>query len=70
MAKVKLLQLVDLDGDNMGLVKTNIPAVAVKQHWELFVDEQSTDVNDFVEYLTNYYPENKIERVFVDIITP
>ena len=68
--KIMLLQLVDLDGENMGLIKTNIPEITIKQHWSKFVDEESTDVDDFVEYMEEFYPDNKIERIFVKIVEP
>ena len=64
-------QLVDLDGDICGIVKTNLNSETVAKEWVRFYDEVSTDIEDFIDYLNETRGEDTAERFFIDgIINP
>lgn len=73
---MKTYQLQDLDGESCGLIKTDLNEDTLTKEWGVYYESEeilnleTTEIEDFVEKMTEKYPDNYFERFFIDgIIT-
>ena len=70
---MKTYQLVDLDGENFGLIKTNFQSDIIKKEFEEYYNSDTEELGpeEFIEKLSEKYPNDIFERFFIDeIIAP
>ena len=60
-------QLLDLDGEQVGILKTTLESDIIQKEWSEYVDEYSDDVDDFAEHLCEKHGENVAERFYIDL---
>ena len=67
-----LYQIIDVDGENMGLVSTNLTPDILQKEWLKYfhddnakVDEINVDV--FISLMKEKFPKNDIERAYVEM---
>jgi hypothetical protein len=66
---MKHFQLLDSDGENAGIIKTNLGSELIKKEWEHYYNETETDnlgVEEFIEIMEKKFPNNHFERFFID----
>ena len=68
---MKTYQLADTDGENVGLIRTDLNEDTLTKEWDDFYnnEELALDVNEteaFVDRMTEKYPSNYFERFFID----
>lgn len=70
---IPIYQLKDEDGENVGLVKTDIPEKELEEAWKSFNDvdrDEYFDVDPFVSALQKGHSDAYIERIYVNDINP
>lgn len=73
ISETKMYQMRDSEGEDMGLLKTNLPLDKVEKEWENFYrNSADVGVDTFVEAMKKKYDVNKksytFERVFCEAV--
>jgi len=60
--------LVDSDGENAGILKTDANEDMVKRGWEEYYnsDTEEVGIDEFIEKMAEKFPFNFFERFFLD----
>ena len=63
---IKVFELWDKDGEVSGSISTTAPKELIQKEWTKFVEEESTEIEDFIGQLIMDFPEFTYERFFFD----
>ncbi len=69
--RTSYFNLVDLDGESMGILETDLHLNTVNLEWSVYTNKGETSfygVDEFIELLKNAYPEHSFKRFFFDAI--
>ncbi len=70
---MKYFNLVDHDGESMGILETNLSFEIVYLEWSVYHEIETDDygIEEFIELLDVAYPSNHFTRFFIDdVIQP
>lgn len=62
--------LVDHDGESMGILQTNLLYDIVDLEWSMYCESETSNhcIEEFIELLNEAYSANHFERFFIDPI--
>jgi hypothetical protein len=68
---MRYYNLVDQDGESMGILETKLPYNIVDLEWSIYTNEAETSdygIEEFIELLQEAYPNYYFERFLLDAI--
>ncbi len=68
---MRYYNLVDHDGESMGILETKLPYNIVDLEWSIYTNEAETSdygIEEFIELLQGAYPDYYFERFLLDAV--